>query len=112
MTNLDCTVYGCTYNEKNSCTRGKIQVGGREAIKSSETLCESFQQKSGNTMNHASVNSVKNSTVEASNPTDVFCNAVKCRYNESNKCSASHIRIAGVHAVASGETECGSYEAK
>ena len=109
MTKLDCTVYGCTYNSNNSCNRGNIQVGGREAIKSSETVCRSFEQKGS----MGEKNTTSNSAMEsAERPTDVDCDAVKCRYNQQNKCHAEHIRIAGVHAVTSGETECGSYEAK
>lgn len=108
MTNLDCTVYGCTYNADNSCTRGNIQVGGHEAIKSSETVCRSFELK-GST---GEKNAMRSSTASASRPTDVSCDAVKCRYNKEEKCHAEHIRVAGVHAVASGETECGSFEAE
>ena len=112
MTKLDCTVYGCTYNADNSCTRGNIQVGGHEAIKSSETVCRSFEQKGSRDAKNTTGNSISNSTASAERPTDVACDAVKCRYNKEKKCHAQHIRIAGVHAVASGETECGSFEAE
>ena len=113
MTNLDCTVYGCVYNSDNSCNRGNIQVGGKEAIKPSETLCKSFEQKGSTASKNVAKNSAGNSTADhAARATDVSCDAVKCRYNQGQKCQANHIRIAGVHAVASGETECGSYEAK
>lgn len=108
MTKLDCTVYGCTYNADNSCTRGKIHVGGHEAIKSSETVCRSFEPKGSK----GEKNSVSNSTASAERPTDISCDAVKCIYNKEKKCHAEHIRVAGVHAVASGETECGSFVAK
>ena len=113
MTNLDCTVYGCTYNSDNSCTRGNIQVGGHEAIKPSETVCRSFEPKRSSQMSNSTKNSMGNSTSDsASRPTDIACDAVKCRYNKEKKCHAQHIRVAGVHAVTSGETECGSFEAK
>lgn len=113
MTNLDCTVYGCIYNSDNSCNRGNIHVGGKEAMKSSETLCRSFEQKGSKGTQNSFKNSVGNSTDNyAARATDVDCDAVKCRYNKEMKCNADHIRIAGVHAVASGETECGSYEPK
>ena len=109
MTNLECTVYGCTYNSDKSCNRGNIQVGGREAIKSSETVCRSFEQKKSG----EEKNSVSNSTGESvQKSTDVSCDAVKCRFNENQKCHATTIGIAGLHAVTSGETECGSFEAR
>lgn len=107
MTNLDCTVLSCIYNENKSCERGNIQVGGREAMKSSETACESFVQKRSDGEKNQTQNKVGES---ASYPTEVACNAVKCRYNKEKKCHAEHIQIAGVHAVTTGETECGSFE--
>jgi hypothetical protein len=113
MTNLDCTVYGCVYNSDNSCNRGNIHVGGKEAMKPSETLCRSFEQKGSSNTKNSVKSSAGNSTAEkAARATDISCDAVKCRYNQDMKCHAQHIRIAGVHAVASCETECGSYEAK
>ena len=107
MTNLDCSVYDCVYNTDFGCKRSNIQVGGREAIKSSETVCNSFALKGSygdrlRASNMAECNEAKQ--------TEVSCNAVRCRYNSDKKCSAEHIRIAGVHAMASGETECGSFE--
>ena len=113
MTKLDCTVYGCVYNSDNSCNRGNIHVGGKEADKPSETLCRSFEQKGSANAKNLSKCSAGNSTAShAERSTDISCDAVKCRYNKEMKCNAPHIRIAGIHAVASGETECGTYEAK
>ncbi len=109
MTDIECSVYECAYNTDFSCRRSNIQVGGRDAIKSSETVCQSFGLKSSNddklrTTNMAECNNAPN--------TEVYCNAVRCRYNSDKKCQAQRIRIAGVHAMASGETECGSFEAE
>ena len=44
--------------------------------------------------------------------TNVACNAVTCVYNENKKCTADHIQIAGIKAMASGETECGTFQCK
>lgn len=105
MTKLDCSVTGCTYNADNSCRRTDIAVGGHEANKPSETACKSFAPKGTNRTRNA---------VESkpSKDTEVACDAVRCRYNTDKKCSATHIGIAGVHAVTNGETECGSFQCK
>lgn len=105
MTVLDCSVVNCTYNEDNSCKRHDIIVEGNDAQVSSETRCGSFAPKGcGCATNSASCNHIKD--------TNVSCEAVECIYNESKKCSAKHIGIAGGHADNSKETECGSFVCK
>ena len=105
MTNLDCSVIGCTYNKDNSCKKESIQVGGHEARKASETACRSFAPKGTNAATTMSAG-------EAKKATEVSCEATTCRFNDNKKCSAKHIGIAGTHAVTNGETECGSFECK
>ncbi len=104
MTRLDCNVTGCAYNSSNSCRRDNITVGGREANKSSETVCNSFSPKGTNTLLNACCGPKKE--------TQVSCDALNCRFNDSKICAADHIGIAGRHAVTNGETECGSFEPK
>ena len=105
MTKLDCSVTSCSYNENKMCKRDNITVGGCKAIKPSETACESFHPRGTNTM----------TSVDGKGPsleTNVACNAVTCRYNNNKMCTAKHIQIAGVKAVSTGETECGTFEAR
>lgn len=105
MTKLDCTVANCSYNENKMCKRENIRVGGRNAVKPSETACESFYPRGTNTM----------TSIDAKGPareTGIACDAVTCRYNKNHKCAAEHIQIAGVHAVTNGETECGTFQCK
>ena len=40
---------------------------------------------------------------------DVACEAVKCVYNESCKCSANRIGIVGGNAKDSADTQCASF---
>ena len=105
MTKLECSVVNCSYNENRLCKRENITVGGREAIKPSETACESFYPRGTNTMTNLDTKGPKKET-------NIACNAVACRYNSDMKCMADHIQIAGVHAVSNGETECGTFEHK
>ena len=50
MTKFDCIVVNCSYNENRLCKRDNITVGGMEAKKASETVCESFYPRGTNTM--------------------------------------------------------------
>ena len=105
MTRLDCSVTSCSYNENRMCKRDNITVGGHAAIKPSETACESFSPRGTNTMTN----------LDGKGPspeTNIACNAVTCRYNDNKKCTAEHIQIAGIKAMASGETECGTFQCK
>lgn len=105
MTKLDCTVVSCAYNSNKKCRRENITVGGQEANKPSETACESFYPKGTNTLTSMACEGPKTAL-------NVCCNAVTCRYNADKKCTADHIAIAGVHAVTTGETECGTFQNK
>lgn len=105
MTNLECSVASCSYNENRMCKRDNITVGGQKANKPSETVCESFYLRGTNTMTNLDANGPKKET-------NIACNAVTCVYNENKKCTAESIQIAGVKAVSSGETECGTFQCK
>lgn len=105
MTNLDCSVVSCTFNNNNSCKRENITVGGHEASKPSETACRSFSPRGTNTLESMACGG-------PAKPTNVACDAVKCKFNVDKNCHAKHIGIAGKHAVTNGETECGSFEMK
>ena len=105
MTKLDCNVVTCTYNSNKKCKRENITVGGQEALKPSETACESFYPKGTNTMNSFDHEGPKTAL-------NIACKAVTCVYNKDKKCTADHINIAGVHAVATGETECGTFQCR
>lgn len=105
MTKLACSVVSCSYNENKMCKRENITVGGYEANKPSETVCESFYPRGTNTLTN----------LDAKGPspeTNIACNAVTCRYNANKKCTADQIQIAGVKAVSAGETECGTFQVK
>ena len=103
MTNLDCTVVNCAYNNDKCCSRNDISVKGDDAVVPSETNCGSFLLRTSD----GAVNVSHCCTAKA---TDVSCEACGCRYNDSNKCTAKHIGIAGGHADEAGETECSSPE--
>lgn len=102
MTKLDCSVTNCTYNSDNSCKRNDIKVEGNEAHMASETNCSSFVPKGCGC-------GASNMSECAKKDTDVSCSATSCIYNESKKCSANHIGIAGTDAGNSSDTLCRSF---
>ena len=101
MTNLDCSVVNCMYNEANSCCRTGITVEGESAHVPSETSCGSFQPRK--------CGCATNSVTEPRKETEISCHAYECMYNRSKYCHAPHIAIAGGHADKSNETECESF---
>lgn len=104
MTNLDCSVRNCRYNEDNSCCKKHIEVDGLSANTTNETCCGSFVERSSD--------SVTNSISEYSKETAVQCKAKDCIHNESRECKAESIDISGRSACCCGETECSTFECK
>lgn len=102
MTVLDCNVVNCSYNEDNCCRRRDIHVEGTQAKTPSETCCGSYT--------HKGCGCAVNAAGEVSKDTEVMCEAVECKFNQSKKCSAKHIGIAGGHADSNRETECASFQ--
>ena len=50
MAELKCKAEHCTYNKDHYCSKGDIMVGGKHAVTSEETRCESFAQKRGDSI--------------------------------------------------------------
>lgn len=101
MTNLDCTVTNCVYNDEKCCCKGDIEVKGESARKTEETCCGSFVERK--------VGQEKSAAGQPTKGIDVSCEACKCEFNEDYKCSAKHIGIAGKNACSCSETECASF---
>ena len=99
---LDCSVKTCYYNEDNKCSLKSIKVEGRSADYSDDTACGSFKLRNGESMSNACGK-------KTTSTSDVECSANKCVFNESNKCKAEHIGIAGSTADRIDETECASF---
>lgn len=101
MTQLNCLVRNCTYNDMDCCCKGDIMVKGSNARKTEDTCCASFKEKSSNTCS--------NSTMHPSKNAEVDCEASECVHNSDCKCNAAEIGIAGSNACKCGETECTSF---
>lgn len=101
---LDCSVKTC-YNNKNSqCCLNGIKVEGSHADTSSSTLCASFEKRAEDSFSNSYKTERDPQTV-----LDIDCKAHKCVFNESSKCHAAHIGIAGNGAKVDEQTECASF---
>ena len=47
MPELVCSAQSCVYNNAMYCSRGDIEVGGRNATVCQDTCCESFKERQG-----------------------------------------------------------------
>lgn len=99
---LVCSAQSCVYNEAEMCCKGDIKVAGDAACKCQETCCSSFQERRGD--------SARSSMGTPCQKIDVDCEASQCTFNESCRCSADKIGIAGAAANESTQTECASFE--
>lgn len=104
MADLKCKADTCTYNKNEYCCKGDIMVGGRHAVNSDETCCESFAQKRGEAMTNA--------TSHPSHTISIDCEVAKCVYNANYKCTAEHVDISGSGADSSRETSCSTFREK
>ena len=100
---LDCSVKTCCYNENNKCCLEGIKVEGKQADTSDATACGSFKLRMDGAMTNACC------TKKPTDTSTVDCAAVKCTFNQAQKCTAKHIGIAGSKADRSEATECASF---
>lgn len=101
MTRLDCSVVNCTYNRENSCCKDNIHVGGHQASAMEETCCESFRERR--------TDGGRNADDIPSKPTEISCDAMTCCYNQSCRCHADQVQVAGTNACACEQTECATF---
>ncbi len=101
MPRLDCSVMNCRYNQDHGCVRDNISVGGAMAKSSSETCCDSFEEKSGD--------SFTNSFREPSLKVNIRCEAKNCMHNDNCSCHAQSIDVGGSNACKCEQTVCGTF---
>lgn len=101
MSSLECSVVKCKYNEDHGCVRESIRVGGEGADSSSQTCCDSFEERRAD--------SYTNSFREPSMCVDIKCEAKKCVHNNNCSCMADRIYVEGSNACKCGQTECGTF---
>jgi len=90
---LNCQVHDCIYNEDGGkCFAKNIMIGGKNAITSAETTCNSYV--SGNQIkNYEFANEFVASDKTPSDVRNIKCAAMSCRYNFNQDCTAKHVEI-------------------
>lgn len=103
MPELKCGVVTCVHNKQNYCELDSIEVIGSSAQVSEQTSCGSFVERKGE--------SYSNSSAKDASPTsDIVCQAVECKYNDSRRCYAGKISVMGSDASRTEETECATFK--
>ena len=104
MAELKCAVDSCTYNSDRLCCKGDILVGGKNARKEQDTCCESFQERTGDSMMNSMASGCGCTNIS------IDCAAQNCQFNEACKCTAGGIQISGSQACCSDDTRCSSFK--
>ena len=102
MAQLDCTVENCLYNKDQYCCKGDIMVGGKHAVRSDDTCCDSFTQRKEDSYTSAMEHPSRTISID--------CEAVKCVYNSNYKCVAEHVDIKGCGSCDCRETSCATFK--
>ena len=102
MPELKCGVVTCVHNKQNYCELDSIEVIGSSAQISEQTSCGSFVERKGEQYG--------NTTKDVLPTSDIVCQAVECKYNESRKCHAGKISVMGTDACKTEETECATFK--
>lgn len=93
MNKLECKVSSCKHWSNDRCCLSGIHVEGPAAQESSQTCCESYEEK-GRGCGCGAKNSVSmhNSTA-ASGESQISCSATHCAYQQNSHCNASSVKV-------------------
>lgn len=112
MPELKCTVQTCAHNQKSYCMLDKIQVGGNQAKRAQDTCCDSFQERTSDSMKDTYSNSMSNVSGTAADCSCIDCKANDCMYNESCKCQAGKVSVEGGSACQKEGTQCATFKCR
>jgi Domain of Unknown Function (DUF1540). len=120
MGKLSCNATNCVNNVAGLCSADIISIKGKDAISSSETVCDTFKQKGimnalvsmGNTNYVGEVEQMFSDFHEILMTPEVHCNAKKCIYNKHGICGADNLFIYGPRADSVQNTECETFNNK
>lgn len=104
MSQVDCTVKECIYNEATCCCRVGITVEGDNARQEDETYCGNYE--------HRGEHCCKNLIQEPSKQTNIKCEVANCKFNDDRVCMAGDIDIKVSDSNMAGQTKCETFEAR
>lgn len=102
MAELRCKAENCVYYKDQLCCKGDIVVGGKRAMVSGETCCESFVERRGDSYTSAMDHPCKTINID--------CEACNCAHNDNYHCCAENVEIKNPNACRCTETACGSFK--
>ena len=108
MTNVECSVRSCGFNDCDHCHKKSIDVEGLFAKSRIGTFCQSFRNPRDSKV--LMTEFAKEMTPEEQ--TSVTCSANYCIYNKDNRCEAKNIKIGNDQAQYRSETQCNSFKLK
>ena len=109
MTNVNCNVKMCGYNENSKCAKKHINVEGLFAKSKIGTFCQSFKNPHNSDILVSEI--AKEMSAEPST-VKVMCSANYCIHNENNECFAKDITVGNENASYRSETECDSFRTR
>lgn len=109
MNRLECQVTSCQHYRDNLCCLPGIKVDGPAARSSSQTCCDSYEERRRGAGENA-VGCGCGATAESS----IKCSAEHCAYNSNNKCEAERVCVGctGSEATSKSGTECCTFKAE
>lgn len=92
---LKCDSLDCAFNDNTGkCFAKNISIDGRSAQTTSETTCATYTPNSGNFANMEFANDFMDlGASKAADTQNIKCDAMNCRYNNNEKCTASRVQI-------------------
>lgn len=93
---LRCNCFDCAYNDKGGkCFARNISIDGRSAQTTSETNCATYTPDTANFTNMEFANDFMDlgAAKAATDAPSISCDAMNCRFNTNQRCTASNVLI-------------------
>ena len=113
---LECSAVNCIHNAAGNCIASVINVSGENASRSSETQCDTFNDRAEayGTSNFTNMNLGGELRQLFSNgpltlSPKISCEAENCTFNDSKICMADTVKVKGDGADTSSGTRCETF---
>lgn len=112
---LKCDATTCVHNFNHLCGASTIQVKGGNTTDGNNTFCSTYAIKStGNYISELGNVNLTGSVSQLFSDNQVMepkitCNAINCKYNSNEICTAGELKIMGPSSSAPQQTECKTF---
>jgi len=93
---LRCNSLDCAYNDKGGrCFARNISIDGRSAQATSETTCATYTPEPSGFINTEFARDFMDlgAAKAATDAPSISCDAMRCRFNTNQKCTAANVEI-------------------